>query len=31
MIHGEKGNADRDFLGKPERDYREEPGADGRR
>jgi hypothetical protein len=28
---GEKGNAYRDFVGKPERDHREEPSADGRK
>jgi len=26
---GEKGNAYRDFVGKPETDHREDPGADG--
>jgi hypothetical protein len=28
---GEKGNAYWDFVGKPERDHREDPGADGRK
>jgi hypothetical protein len=27
----EKGNAYRDFVGKPERDHREDPGANGRK